>query len=188
MNSLYRSTAIFLIGSLTAATMPVMAQSNSLTCSSDDGGYHYCRANTQNQVRLSRQISGSPCQQGYSWGFDYRGIWVDRGCRAQFLFGNSSNNGGNSDNANAAIAAGILGAIVIGSMVASQHHNDDDRDDYYEQQRDAYWDGYRRGQRDWDEGMDPYFRRYHSRYSHEFDNDFSSGYNDGYYNRPSRYR
>ncbi len=172
-----------------AWTMPTMGQSSSLTCSSDDGGYRYCRANTQNQVSLTRQLSGSPCQQGYSWGYDYRGIWVDRGCRAQFLYGNGNNNnsGNGSDNTGAAVAAGILGAIVIGSIVASQNNNNDGGDDY-EQQRDYYLDGYRRGQRDWDQGIDPYYQRYRNRYGRPYESYFASGYNDGFYNRPSMYR
>ena len=96
LDRLYRATSLLLTGCVLASTMPAIAQSGSLTCSSNDGGYRYCRANTQNRVTLTRQISGSPCQQGYSWGYDYRGIWVDRGCRAQFQFGydNNNNNGG----------------------------------------------------------------------------------------------
>jgi hypothetical protein len=35
-------------------------------------------------VRLLRQISCSPCQQGSTWGDDSRGVWVDRGFRAEF--------------------------------------------------------------------------------------------------------
>ena len=166
-------------------TTASVAQNGSLSCSSSDGGYHYCRADTQNQVRLTQQLSGSPCQQGYSWGYDYRGIWVDRGCRAQFQYGNN-NNSSESDNTGAAITAGILGAIVIGSIVASQNNNDNSGT--YELQRDAYWDGYRRGQRDWDQGLDPNYLRYSKWFSRKFENDFSAGYSDGFYNRPSRYR
>ena len=33
---------------------------------------------------MVRQRSDARCQQGYSWGYDGRGIWVDRGCRADF--------------------------------------------------------------------------------------------------------
>lgn len=58
-----------------------------LTCSSDDGRRRYCNANTSSGVRLTRQISGSACIQGQTWGFDERGIWVDRGCRAEFQIG-----------------------------------------------------------------------------------------------------
>jgi hypothetical protein len=33
---------------------------------------------------MTRQRSESPCRQGSTWGFDRNGIWVDRGCRAEF--------------------------------------------------------------------------------------------------------
>jgi hypothetical protein len=55
-----------------------------ITCSSDDGGRNFCDADTRRGVRILRQISGSPCAEGQTWGYDGRGIWVDRGCRAEF--------------------------------------------------------------------------------------------------------
>lgn len=55
-----------------------------MTCSSDDGSRVYCDADTRGGVRLVRRISGSECQQGSTWGYDSRGVWVDRGCRAEF--------------------------------------------------------------------------------------------------------
>ncbi len=58
-----------------------------VTCSSDDGGRHYCNADTSRGVKLGKQRSGSPCQQGRTWGVDQRGLWVDRGCRADFIVG-----------------------------------------------------------------------------------------------------
>jgi hypothetical protein len=190
LDRFYRAASKLLIGSILISTMPGIAQNGSLTCSSNDGGYHYCRADTQNRVVLTRQISGSPCQQGYSWGYDYRGIWVDRGCRAQFQYGNNNNNNNGGSNTGAAVAAGILGAIVVGSIIAAQ--NDDDRNDnnysYDQQRRNAYRDGYRSGQRDWDNDLDPFYRRYRNRYTPEFQNDFAAGYNDGYNNQPNRYR
>ena len=56
-----------------------------ITCSSNNGKRNYCPADTSRGVRLSNQRSGSPCIQGQTWGWDNRGIWVDRGCRADFL-------------------------------------------------------------------------------------------------------
>ncbi len=56
-----------------------------ITCSSNNGKRNYCQANTSRGVQLTNQRSGSPCIQGQTWGFDGRGIWVDRGCRADFL-------------------------------------------------------------------------------------------------------
>jgi hypothetical protein len=58
-----------------------------LACSSDDGRRKYCNADTRGGVRMSRQVSGSPCREGETWGYDGRGIWVDRGCRAEFQIG-----------------------------------------------------------------------------------------------------
>jgi hypothetical protein len=60
------------------------SSAQTLSCSSDDGHRHYCPADTRGGVQLLKQRSDSPCQQGYSWGFDRGGVWVDRGCRADF--------------------------------------------------------------------------------------------------------
>jgi Protein of unknown function (DUF3011) len=59
-----------------------------ITCSSDDGGRHYCGQYDWDDVRLSRQLSGSPCDRGSGWGVDRRGLWVDHGCRAEFTIRN----------------------------------------------------------------------------------------------------
>jgi hypothetical protein len=59
----------------------------SIYCASDDLGRHRCWANTRNGVRLLRQISETPCDYNRTWGYDERGIWVDRGCRADFRVG-----------------------------------------------------------------------------------------------------
>jgi hypothetical protein len=55
-----------------------------ITCSSDDGRRNWCDVGGRRDIRLNRQISGSACIQGQTWGIDNRGIWVDRGCRAEF--------------------------------------------------------------------------------------------------------
>jgi len=58
-----------------------------ITCSSNNGGRNWCPANTRGGVRLVRQRSGSPCIEGSTWGFNHHGVWVDRGCRADFALG-----------------------------------------------------------------------------------------------------
>src|SRR5215471_6357571 len=64
-----------------------------LTCSSDDGSRNYCSADTRGGVQMVNQRSGSPCIQGKTWGWDGRGVWVDRGCRAEFLIGRGGGGG-----------------------------------------------------------------------------------------------
>jgi Protein of unknown function (DUF3011) len=174
-----RWTAILLIVSLIALSATATAQTGTLTCSSDRGNYRYCRVDTQNQVRLVRVLPGAKCVSGRSWGYDYRGIWVDRGCRAQFEYGRRGGGGGN--NTGAAILGGILGGLIAG---ATTNSNSDDR---AELRRQYYRDGYRHGQRDWDNDRPPYYRDYRDRYPIEFEGDFAAGYDDGYNNAPSRY-
>ena len=62
-------------------------QTQTISCSSDDEGRHSCSADTRGGVRLLTQHSGSACTEGYSWGSDNQGIWVDHGCRADFTIG-----------------------------------------------------------------------------------------------------
>jgi hypothetical protein len=56
-----------------------------VTCSSNDGRRNWCDVGGRRDIRFKRQISGSACIQGNTWGIDRRGIWVDRGCRAEFF-------------------------------------------------------------------------------------------------------
>lgn len=58
--------------------------SSTITCSSDNGQRVHCNADTRGGVRLIRQLSSSSCRQDSTWGYDARGVWVDRGCRAEF--------------------------------------------------------------------------------------------------------
>jgi hypothetical protein len=183
MRTLHRPITLVLIAALTFLCLPLNAQEGRLTCASNNGRYRYCRADTQNRVQLVRQMSGSRCNQGYSWGFDYRGIWVDRGCRAEFVYGKRNNGGGNTG---AAVAAGILGGLILGAAVASS--KDDSSDDRAENRRNAYQDGYRQGQRDWDDGLDPNYMRYSGRVDRDHQSDFAQGYDDGFNNRQNKYR
>ncbi|MCU1284140.1 MAG: hypothetical protein JWO13_490 [Acidobacteriales bacterium] len=61
----------------------------------DGNGRKYCAADTRGGVRLSRRLSDSDCIEGSSWGYDNGGVWVDKGCRADFqLQSNSRTTGG----------------------------------------------------------------------------------------------
>jgi hypothetical protein len=42
-----------------------------------------CPADTSGGVRLL-QVTGGVCNQGQTWGYDRRGVWVNNGCRAIF--------------------------------------------------------------------------------------------------------
>lgn len=65
-----------------------------IRCESDDMGRHSCSAPVQiARAVMTRQVSGSPCTQGQTWGWQGSNIWVDRGCRAEFtVYGYGSSN------------------------------------------------------------------------------------------------
>lgn len=57
---------------------------DTITCSSTNGRRATCGADTSHGVTLLRELRGSHCEEGFSWGYNRREIWVDRGCRAEF--------------------------------------------------------------------------------------------------------
>jgi hypothetical protein len=54
-------------------------------CESQGHKERYCRVDTRRGVELYRQLSEARCRYGSSWGYDKQGIWVDRGCRGEFV-------------------------------------------------------------------------------------------------------
>jgi len=61
------------------------AAQQSVTCEANNENRKYCGSYDPDQVRLDRQISGSPCVEGRTWGVDRQGLWVQQGCRAVFF-------------------------------------------------------------------------------------------------------
>ena len=60
---------------------------NELIVCRSNGRFTRCAVGTRFGVQLSRQLSGASCVEGRSWGYDSEGIWVDRGCAAEFIVG-----------------------------------------------------------------------------------------------------
>lgn len=56
-------------------------------CESHGGGYQRCPVDIHrdDSVRIVNKLSGADCRQGSSWGWERGGIWVNRGCRADFV-------------------------------------------------------------------------------------------------------
>lgn len=79
-----RSALPCLLFLLTGASLTAQT---TISCGSDNGRRNFCVIDTRGGVSLGRQRSSSPCRQNETWGYDRRGIWVDRGCRADFIVG-----------------------------------------------------------------------------------------------------
>ncbi|MBK6435774.1 MAG: DUF3011 domain-containing protein [Rhodanobacteraceae bacterium] len=58
---------------------------NVIRCESYRERRNSCPVDIRRGARLDRQLSKGVCREGYSWGWDRRGVWVDKGCRADFV-------------------------------------------------------------------------------------------------------
>jgi hypothetical protein len=58
----------------------------SVACESRDFQYHFCAVDLggAGRVSVARQISGSACIEGRTWGSNRAGVWVNQGCAAEF--------------------------------------------------------------------------------------------------------
>src|SRR5882724_5047905 len=76
---------------IAALTLPFSAlaqdRGDTVRCSSRDGRRILCQADTSRGVSLLRQLGNVRCEEGSTWGVIDRGVWVDRGCEAEFQLG-----------------------------------------------------------------------------------------------------
>jgi hypothetical protein len=57
-----------------------------LVCESEDGRRHRCAADLRfGIVEVNRQLGHRDCILNDTWGWNESGVWVDRGCRAEFV-------------------------------------------------------------------------------------------------------
>ncbi|HZX80918.1 MAG TPA: DUF3011 domain-containing protein [Lysobacter sp.] len=79
---------VVLLGLCAAAVSPAQALGatdvRKLRCESDNERLRECPVANVRAVRLLKQLSHAPCEEGRSWGRRGDAIWVSRGCRAEF--------------------------------------------------------------------------------------------------------
>ncbi len=70
-----------------APTAAIAQRTERMRCASVDYKYSYCRTDRPVRwARVARRYSKRPCIEGRTWGYDRRGIWVNNGCDADFVF------------------------------------------------------------------------------------------------------
>jgi len=89
-----------------------------ITCESKNHRYNHCRVDTDNRVKLKKQLSDAPCIEGQTWGYDKKGVWVDQGCKAEFKVGKDNNNNNGIGGLGAA-AAGVGALGILGALMGS---------------------------------------------------------------------
>ena len=134
-------------------TAPAFAD-YTVRCGSIDGRHNTCRLSQPGYVTIERKISGASCNQGRSWDYDRREIWVDHGCEADFRV--ETHNGSSSSDASK-VAAVVATVAILGALAANKDHIDDSKyrdDSYYGPRHTSYVPGWMVGT----------FRGYNSQY------------------------
>jgi hypothetical protein len=138
MRSLVLSTVRPVAVALAVLLAVPPAFARTIRCESWGSRYTYCPVQTYGNVTLRHELSRYSCLYGRGWGYDRHGIWVDRGCRAEFAVDEGrrgSYSGYDYDDhdhvskGTAAAAGVVLGAAIAAAIVASKNKNrQDDRD------------------------------------------------------------
>jgi hypothetical protein len=146
--------SLVLIAAVLAATaVPTDVRADQqVRCESEKNRYHHCRIDTHGFVRLTRQLSHAECIQGRTWDYDRSGIWVDDGCRAEFIVEERTHSGSHGDHDAGKVVAAAAGLAIIGALVAASNDKDDKHhdDDYHGSRHTSYvpkwmvgnWDGF----------------------------------------------
>lgn len=111
----HRAVATLAALALAAAGLPAGAAQRDIRCDSRGLGHNYCRVDTGGRVELVDRHSLFSCREGRSWGYDTRGIWVDKGCSATFRVGRD----GHSNKA--AIAGAVVGLAALAAIASSRN-------------------------------------------------------------------
>lgn len=82
------------LAGLTLSPAPAAAQNGVIRCESQNNRERVCTTGWRS-AQLVRQLSGSACQEGRTWGSRNGSIWVNNGCRAEFVEGRGGWGGGN---------------------------------------------------------------------------------------------
>lgn len=82
------------IATLALPSAPAAAQSGVIRCESQNNRERVCNTGWRN-AQLVRQLSGSACDEGRTWGSRNGSIWVRNGCRAEFVEARGGWGGGN---------------------------------------------------------------------------------------------
>lgn len=101
----HRTVTSLLCVALVAGPLPARAE-ETIRCDSPGLRYRYCRVDTDDRVELVRQHSFIDCRQDRNWGYDRYGVWVDRGCSADFRVGRDRHSGRDK--------AAVAGVALVG--------------------------------------------------------------------------
>ena len=150
--------AVFTVGQSTV-------YADQLTCKSK-GNFVRCSLPNANRLHVSlhEELSNRKCEQGYTWGADSDGIWVDSKCKGIFYY--SGEGGRHQDYSN--------------SYSRHDRRAGSCPTDLGGNECEYYMDGYKAGKDDADMSMSRAYERHADDYDRRFEEYFSRGYQSGW--------
>lgn len=109
------SRAVSAIVSCVLVLPSVAFADSTVRCESSGYRYAHCPVDTNGRVTIERQLSSTTCREGDNWGYDRSGIWVNKGCGAEFRV---SGGGGGSHNKAVAAGAAIAGIAILAALAS----------------------------------------------------------------------
>lgn len=76
--------SLVIVATTTLVSTARAAEAPLVRCESIEGKRQACAMDTTWGVQLARQLGGSPCEAGKSWGWNAGGVWVEENCRGEF--------------------------------------------------------------------------------------------------------
>lgn len=110
-----RAVAALAAVALASTSVSAGASQREIRCDSRGLGHNFCRVDTEGRVELVDRHSLFSCREGRSWGYDGRGVWVDKGCSATFRVGRHGHND------KAVVAGAVVGLAALAAIAASRH-------------------------------------------------------------------
>lgn len=86
-----KTTSMLIVLLFTAAIAAAQSSNGpaAVICESTNGHRHVCNVDITHGISLARQLSAESCVRDRTWGVSSKGIWVDHGCRAEFVLSSS---------------------------------------------------------------------------------------------------
>jgi len=99
MYILNKLTSILPAAAVLALMSPqVVVADEIVTCKSRDYEFQHCDTRSSPEhVKIHKQLSRTECKQGRNWDYDHHGIWVDEGCKGEFLVESGDDDGRHDD-------------------------------------------------------------------------------------------
>lgn len=161
------------------------AMANNMTCMSANNAFTRCDLPKANDLHVQiLKVKTGNCDIANAWGADSQGIWVDKGCGAEFLYNAPNNAQSASENAEVVVAPAIINeaGYYAYDPVGNYYYNNYNGDCNADGKACSHWErGYQAGRNDSYKNLHNDYTRHQGEFDKNHERDFSRGYAGGFH-------